>query len=52
MRIDRDANELINSHELLDFFRDNKEFSINESDTSNLIKYFDVDEDGRLSFQE
>ena len=49
MRIDRDANEFIGSYELLNFLRDNREYTVTERECSNLIKYFDSDDDGRLS---
>lgn len=49
MRIDRDANEFINSGELLSFLRDNREFTVTERECQDLIKFFDSDEDGRLS---
>eukprot|EP00347_Sterkiella_histriomuscorum_P002529 403367801 len=52
MRIDRDANERINSQELKDFFLDNREYTISESDAYNLIKFYDLDKDTRLTFQE
>ena len=52
MRIDRDANEHIGASELLEFFRDNREYTVTLEDCINLIKYFDCDEDGLLSFNE
>jgi Ca2+-binding EF-hand superfamily protein len=50
MRLDRDANENITSFEILNFLRDNREYSVTESDCRNLVKFFDADNDGRLSF--
>lgn len=50
MRMDRDANESVSIVELVNFFRDNREFTINSDDCANLIKYFDSDDDSRLSF--
>jgi len=52
MRIDRDANEFITSFELLNFLRDNREYTVTERECYNLLKFFDSDEDGRLSFSE
>jgi hypothetical protein len=49
MRIDRSANERISSFELLTFLRDNREYTVTEGDCYNLLKYFDVDEDGYLT---
>ncbi len=50
MRIDRDANEYISHIEILNFLRDNREYTVSELDCYDLLKYFDSDEDGRLSF--
>lgn len=50
MRLDRDANEVIGVLEMLNFFKDNREFTIGEADCNNLLCYFDSDEDGCLSF--
>ena len=50
MRIDRDANERISALELLHFLRDNREYTVNETDCENVIKYFDSNADGKLSF--
>jgi len=49
-RIDRDENGYISSHELLNYLRDHRNFSTSESETYRLVKFFDSDEDGRLSF--
>lgn len=51
-RLDRDSNAFITSLELLNYLRDQRNFSISESETYRLVKFFDSDEDGRLSFQE
>ena len=50
MRFDRDANEYITSFEILNFLRDNREYTISERECYNLVKFFDSDEDGRLSY--
>lgn len=52
MRIDRDANEHITALELLNFLRDNKEYTVSESDCYGVIQYFDSNSDGRLTFKE
>ena len=52
MRLDRDANEQLTPQELFNFFRDNREYTITYSDCSDLLKYFDADEDGLLKFEE
>lgn len=49
MRIDRDCNEYITGYELLNFLRDNKEYSFTLRECEKLVKFFDSDEDGRLS---
>lgn len=51
-RIDRDANCYIDSFELLNFMKDHRNFSTSESECHRLVKFFDSDEDGRLSFQD
>ncbi len=52
MRIDRDANEYISHIEILNFLRDNREYTVSELDCYDLLKYFDSDEDGRLSYSD
>jgi len=51
-RIDRDANESITSLELYNFLRDNCVYSVSEGELYRLVKFFDNNEDGRLSFNE
>ena len=51
-RIDRDANGFIDSFELCNFLKDQRVYSISESECYRLVKFFDSDEDGRLSFSE
>ena len=51
-RFDRDSNAFITSLEVLTFLRDHRNFTVTESETYRLVKFFDSDEDGRLSFQE
>lgn len=52
MRLDRDANEYLTSYEIFNYLRDNREFSITLRECDKLIKFFDSDDDGRLSFAE
>lgn len=49
-RIDRDANDNISSYEILSFIRDNGVFGITEAEVHELVKFFDSNEDGRLTF--
>lgn len=51
-RIDRDGNIYISSYELLNYLRDNNVFSVSESECYRLVKFFDSDEDGRLSLSD
>ena len=51
-RIDRDANEAINSSELFNFLRENCVYNISEGELYRLVKFFDNNEDGRLSYTE
>ena len=51
-RIDRDANEFITAYEIQNFLRDNREYSFSLRECEKLVKFFDSDEDGRLSFLE
>ena len=49
-RIDRNLSEFINSFELLNFLRDNRVYHVTEPELHQLVRFFDSDEDGRLSF--
>jgi Ca2+-binding EF-hand superfamily protein len=49
-RIDRDASGRINSFELLSFFKDHHNHTTSESELHQLVRFFDSDEDGYLSF--
>lgn len=51
-RVDRDANENVTSYELYNFLRENGVFSVSEGELYRLVKFFDNNEDGRLSFTE
>jgi hypothetical protein len=49
-RLDRDSNDSITSRELLNFIRDNGVFGIGEPECYELVKFFDSNEDGRLTY--
>ena len=49
-RFDRDCTNFVSSNEILNFLRDQRNFTVSESETYQLVKFFDSDEDGRLSF--
>ena len=51
-RFDRDSNAYVSSLEILSYLRDQRNFNVSEAETYRLVKFFDSDEDGRLSFQE
>lgn len=51
-RLDRDGNEYITSFEILNFLRDNRVYTATEQECHRLVKFFDSDEDGRLSFND
>jgi Ca2+-binding EF-hand superfamily protein len=51
-RFDRDANDSITSFEIVNFLRDNGVLNASEAECYRLLKFFDSDEDGRLSFNE
>lgn len=51
-RIDRDANERITAYEIINFLRDNKIFTITERECSELIAYFNSNQDGKLTYKE
>jgi len=50
-RIDRDANNHISSFEILTYLRENRVYTT-EAECYRLVKFFDSDEDGRLSLQD
>lgn len=51
-RLDRDGNIYISSYELLAFLRDNNLYNVSEAECYRLVKFFDSDEDGRLSLSD
>lgn len=50
--MDRDSNGFVSSVEVMNYLRDQRNFSTSESECFRLVKFFDSDEDGRLSFQD
>lgn len=51
-RLDRDCNDFVGSLEILNFLRDNRSYSATESECYRLVKFFDSDYCGRLSYKE
>lgn len=51
-RVDRNMSDFVNSFELLNFLRENGVHHITEGELYQLVRFFDSDEDGRLSFQD
>ena len=51
-RLDRSSNNYLQSYEILNFVREQKNFSITEAEAYRLVKFFDSEEMGRLTFQE
>ena len=49
-RVDRNQDSFVTSLEILNFLRDNGVHSVTEADCYYLVKFFDSDEDGRLSY--
>jgi Ca2+-binding EF-hand superfamily protein len=49
-RIDRDLSDFINSFELQQYLRENQIHHVADYELFELIKFFDSDEDGKLSF--
>jgi len=49
-RVDRDANNKICSREVLSFLRDHHDQSATELECYHLVRFFDSDNDGSLSF--
>lgn len=51
-RMNRSLTNFVNSFELLNFLRDNQVHNISEPELYQLVRFFDSDEDGLLSFQD
>jgi Ca2+-binding EF-hand superfamily protein len=51
-RIDRDATGRVRSHDLLHFLREHHNHQATENECYHLVRFFDSDNDGSLSFQE
>ena len=51
-RIDRNASAIVGSTEVQNFLRDKGSFGVSEHECYRLLKFFDSNDCGRLSFQE
>ena len=51
-RVDRDQDGKVSPLELKEFFHELREYHISESDCFNLMKFYDLDKDLRLTQQE
>jgi len=51
-RLDRDASNWVGSKELVNFLRDNAVVHVSDGEAYDLVKFFDSDGNGKLSFQE
>jgi hypothetical protein len=51
-RVDRDAKDYIDSVDILAFLRHNNVYGVTDAEAYRLVKFFDSDEDGRMSFQD
>lgn len=51
-RVDRDASNWVSSKELVNFLRDNAVVHVSDPEAYDLVKFFDSDGNGKLSFQE
>ena len=49
-RTDRDATNWVSSKEIVDFLRDNGVFHVSDAEAYDLVKFFDSDGNGKLSF--
>eukprot|EP00349_Pseudokeronopsis_sp_Brazil_P005541 CAMPEP_0202958990 /NCGR_PEP_ID=MMETSP1396-20130829/3257_1 /ASSEMBLY_ACC=CAM_ASM_000872 /TAXON_ID= /ORGANISM="Pseudokeronopsis sp., Strain Brazil" /LENGTH=231 /DNA_ID=CAMNT_0049677333 /DNA_START=22 /DNA_END=717 /DNA_ORIENTATION=- len=52
LRLDRDNNEFIAALEVLNFLRDNKEYSLTLQDCESFVNFYDNDKDGYLDYDE
>jgi len=51
-RLDRDSSNAVTASDLIAFLRDHRNFSASETECYRVVKFFDNDENGRLTFQE
>lgn len=51
-RLDKNAFEYLSAIDIQNFLRDNHVHTVTEHECQRLVRYFDSDEDGRLSFNE
>lgn len=49
-RLDRDVSGAISSRELVNFLRDNAVFHVSDAEAYDLVKFFDSDGNGKLTF--
>lgn len=51
-RIDRNRNEFVVAEEIIDFLRENKIYGVTFDEAQFLVKFFDSDDDIKLSYSE
>lgn len=51
-RLDRDGTNSVTACELLNYLRDHRNFTASETECYRLVKFFDSDDNGSLTFQE
>jgi len=51
-RIDRDGSNRIHQTELIQFMREHQNYGVTENEGYHLVKFFDSDNDGCLSFSD
>ena len=51
-RLDRDCNDAISSSEILNFARENGMMGTSEAEVYELVKFFDSNDNRRLSYSE
>lgn len=49
-RLDRDSINRLSACDLLNYMRDHRNFSVNETECHRLVKFFDSNDDGTLNF--
>lgn len=51
-RLDRNRNDYVVAEEILDFLRENKIYGTTFDEANYLVKFFDSDDDNKLSYSE
>lgn len=51
-RLDRNRNDYVVAEEIVEYFKENKIYSVTLNEAQYLITFFDSDEDRRLSYAE